>query len=136
MIDKISRRSMYSGNKIPDSIMRLFEIVETDKNAGLLLPFWIPVLQKGRGPRKSTTDSKLHLKIYRWMAKNNMFVSKTQEGKMSEAKGLTWYINKYGNKHFRDGKFVDIYKTAREETIRMIEAKHSHNIDKITMEVI
>jgi hypothetical protein len=136
MIDKISRRSMYSGNKIPDSIMRLFEIIETDTNAGVLVPFWIPVLQKGRGPRKSTTDHKLYLKIYHWMAKKNMFVSKTEEGKISEAKSLTWYINKYGNKHFRDRRFVDIYQTAREETIKQIDTKVWWAIDKITMEVI
>ena len=136
MIDKIGRRSMYSGSKIPESILRLFEIVETETNAGVLVPYWIPVLQKGRGPRKSTKDSKLHLKIYHWMQKNNMFVSKTEAGKMSEAKSLTWYINKYGNKHFRDGRFVDIYKTAREETIKIIDTKFGYQIDKITMDVL
>ena len=136
LIDKIRQRSMYSGNKIPESIMSLFEIVETENSAGILVPYWIPVLQKGRGPRKSTKDHQLYLKIYKWMQKHNMFTSQTEQGRISEAKGLTWYINKYGNKHFRDGRFVDIYKTAREETIKQIDAKVWWAIDKITMEVI
>lgn len=136
LIDKISRRSMFSGNKIPESIMRMFEIKETDKSIGILVPWWIPVLQKGRGPRKSTKDTQLYKRIYRWMQKNNKFVSTTEEGKLSEAKSMTWYINKYGNKHFRDGRFVDIYKTAREETLKEIDVKFGHNIDKITMDVL
>ena len=136
LIDKIRQRSMYSGNKIPESIMSLFEIVETDTSAGILVPYWIPVLQKGRGPRKSTKDHQLYRKIYKWMQKHGMFTSQTEEGRISEAKGLTWYINKYGNQHFRDGRFVDIYKTAREETLKVIDTKFGYAIDKITMQVL
>jgi len=55
---------------------------------------------------------------------------------LNEAKSITWYINKYGNKHFRSKTFVDVYETARKEFIDRINSKYSLEISKITMEVI
>ena len=136
LITEISKKNMYSGNKMPDSIMKLFEVEETDSSIGILVPFWLPVLQKGRGPRKNNKSSGLVNRIFAWMQKRNMFKSKTPEGKMSEAKGLTWYINKYGNKQFRNKVFVDIYETERKKTIEEINSKFALSISKITMEVI
>jgi len=136
LIEEISKKNMYSGNKIPDSIMKLFEIIETDGMIGILVPYWIGALQRGRGARKSNKSSGLEDKIYRWMRKRNMFKSKTAKGKKNEARYLTWYINKYGNQQFRSKVFVDIYETERKKTIEDINKKFSLSISKITMEVI
>ena len=136
LIRNISQKNMYSGNKIPESIMRQFEIETTDTSAGILVPYWLSVLEHGRGKRRSNKDSGLVNKIYAWMQKRNMFRSVTDKGKINEAKFLTWYINKYGNKQFRSKVFVDIYTAERKKTIEKIDKKFSLAIGKITMEVI
>ena len=136
MIKQISTKNTYSGNKISDSIMKMFEVEDKELNAGILVPFWLGVLERGRGPRKSSTDHKLYLKIYRWMQKRGMFKSSTPEGKIREAKSMTWYINKFGNKQFRNKTFIDIYTTVRKQTIVNIEKKFSEQISKITMDVL
>lgn len=136
LINIIGTKSLYYGNKIPKSVLDLFQIEETDSNIGILVPYWISVLQKGRGPRKSNKDSGLIKKIYAWMEKRNMFRSTTSEGKMSEARFMTLYINKYGNKHFRSKVFLDIWETERKNTITEIDKKFWFAIDKITMDVI
>jgi len=136
LIDNIAKKNMYSGNKISDSIMKMFEIEVRDDGAGILVPYWLGVLQRGRGPRKSTKDSGLWRIIYKWMQRRNMFRSGTAKGKINEAKYVTWYINKYGNKQFRNKIFVDIYETERKKTIEKIDKKFGSAIDKITMEVL
>ena len=65
-----------------------------------------------------------------------MFNSDTEAGRIREAKFITWYINKYGNKQFRSKTFVDIYNTERERTIDEIDRKYGLFIDKITKEAI
>jgi hypothetical protein len=136
LISNISQKNMYSGNKISDSIMHMFTIEETDLNAGITVPYWLSVLEHGRGARKSSSDHGLYKKIYNWMARRGMFRSKTERGKLNEAKSMTWYINKYGNKQFRNKTFVDIYTTERKKTIAKIEEKFSKEINKITMDVL
>jgi hypothetical protein len=136
MINEIKNKNTYSGNKISDSIMKLFTVEETDLNTGVLVPYWLGVLERGRGPRKSTKSSDLYKIIYRWMEKRNMFKSTTPEGKLREAKSLTFYINKYGNRQFRNKTYVDIYTTVRKNTIEKINKKFESQISKITMEVI
>ena len=138
MIKQISQRNMYSGNKIPDSIMKMFEIEITDLHDGILVPYWLGVLERGRGPRKSNVDAGLQKKIKRWMAKRNMFKSKTAIGRENEAKRLTWYINHWGNKQFNKGNpiFMDVYTTVRKQTIEKIDKKFGEVIGKITYAVI
>ena len=136
LVKVISEKNTYAGNKIPDSVMKLFEIEIREDGGGVLVPFWIAVLQKGRGPRKTTKDYELYKIIYRWMERHNLFKSRTAKGRLNEAKSITWYINKYGNKHFRSKTFVDVYETARKEFIDRINSKYSLEISKITMEVI
>lgn len=70
------------------------------------------------------------------MEKKGKFKSRTAKGRINEAKSLTWYLNKYGNKHFRSKTFVDIYKSEREKFIKKIEEKFSFEISKITMDVL
>ncbi|HUX57059.1 MAG TPA: hypothetical protein VMV77_08800 [Bacteroidales bacterium] len=136
LIENISKRNGYYGNKISPSIMRMFEVEVRDDGAGILVPYWLGVLQKGRGPRRSNKDSGLVKIIYRWMQKRNMFRSATAKGKMNEAKGMTWYINKYGNAHFKSKVFVDVFDTERKKTIKKIDDKFGILIGKITMDVI
>ena len=136
LIKNISQKNMYSGNKISESIMRMFTIEETDFNCGIIVPYWMGVLERGRGPRKSNTDTGLWKRIYHWMEKRSMFKSGTDKGKIREAKYVTYYINKYGNKQFRNKVFVDIYTEERKKTIEKINEKFSKEIHKITMEVI
>ena len=136
MVRLIGQRNSYSGNKISDSIMRMFSVEITDFHDGILVPYWLGVLERGRGPRKSNVDSGLFKKIYRWMEKHNMFRSGTAKGKLREAKFMTWYINKHGNQQFRNKIYVDVYNTVRKETIAKIDKKFGFAINKITMEVI
>ena len=136
MVRLIGQRNSYSGNKISDSIMRMFSVEITDFHDGILVPYWLGVLERGRGPRKSNVDSGLFKKIYRWMEKHNMFRSGTAKGKLREAKFMTWYINKHGNQQFRNKIYVDVYNTVRKETIAKIDKKFSFATNKITMDVI
>lgn len=136
LIQAIGTKSMFYGNKIPPSVLALFTIEETQNNAGILVPFWISTLQRGRGPRRSNKSSGLNKIIYKWMEKRGMFRSLTAKGKLNEARFLTLYINKYGNAHFRSKIFIDIWETEREKTIQEIDRKFSLMIGKITMDVI
>jgi hypothetical protein len=70
------------------------------------------------------------------MERKNMFKSGTAKGKINEAKSVTWYINKYGNKHFRSKVFIEIYEAERKKTIEKINQKFSLAVNKITMEVL
>ena len=70
------------------------------------------------------------------MQKRNMFKSSTAKGKINEAKQVTWYINKYGNKQFRNNAFTDIYTKVRTETIEKVNKKFGQQISKITMQIL
>ena len=104
--------------KMPDSVAKLIEVEVRTNGGGVLAPFWLPVLERGRAPRKKNIDHKLYYKIYAWMAKRNMFKSRTVQGKRAEAKALTWFINKYGTKLFRDKGFKEVYS---KETVKVVE---------------
>jgi len=136
LIQAIGTKSMFYGNPVPPSILALLTIEETENNCGILAPFWIGVLQRGRGPRRSNKSYGLSKIIYKWMEKRGMFRSDTAKGKQNEARFMTLYINKYGNAHFRSGRYIDIYDTERKKTIAEIDRKFSLMIGKITMDVI
>ena len=136
MIANISQRNTFYGNKIPESIMRQFEIEEKETSIGVLVPYWLPVVEHGRGPRRSTKDHGLIKIIYEWMRRRNMFQSMTDKGRMNEARFMTWYINKYGNKQFRSKVFKDVYTTERKKTIEKINKKFSFFIDRITTQIL
>lgn len=132
----IATRTMYSGAAIPQSVLKMIQVEMRQSGGGVTAPYWLGVLEHGRGKRRSTTDSGLVKKIYKWMAKRNMFKSKTAAGKMSEAKSMTWYINKYGNQQFRNKAFVDIYTRAREQAIIEINKEYDIVLHKITMDIL
>jgi len=137
-IDNIGKRNMYSGNKIPESIMKQFVIIEDDYHIGIEVPYWLGVLERGRGPRRSTKDHKLYLKIKAWMRKRGMLKGKTAEAQDNEAKRLTWYINHWGNKQFNRGNpiYVDIYNSERKALIEKIDKKFGFFIGKITTDIL
>ena len=120
---------------MPASVAKLIEVEIRDNGAGVLAPFWLPVLERGRAPRKNSADHKLYTKIYDWMAKRNMFKSKTEKGRINEAKSLTWFINKYGTKMYRDGVFKDIYSRETEKAIENIDKAIQLEAYKITREI-
>ena len=135
-IDRIRNATTYYGNRMPESVMRMVEIEIRSNGGGVLAPFWFGVFQRGRGKRKSNKDSGLWKRIFAWMARRNMFRSVTQKGRENEAKSMTWYINKYGNKQFRTQTFIDVYDSAREECIDKINQQYSLEIDKITKQIL
>ena len=120
---------------MPQSVAKLIEVEIRDNGAGVLAPFWLPDLERGRAPRKNSADHKLYTKIYDWMAKRNMFKSKTEKGRINEAKSLTWFINKYGTKMYRDGVFKDVYSRETEKTIENIDKAIQLEAYKITREI-
>ena len=136
MVRLIGQRNTYYGNKISDSIMRMFKVEITDFHDGVLVPYWLSITERGRGPRKSNKSFDLWKRIYKWMEKHNKFKSSDPKQRMREAKSVTWYINKYGNQQFRNKVYVDVYNTVRKETIAKIDKKFGFAINKITMEVI
>ena len=120
---------------MPQSVAKLIDVEIRDNGAGVLAPFWLPVLERGRAPRKNSADHKLYTKIYDWMAKRNMFKSKTEKGRINEAKSLTWFINKYGTKMYRDGVFKDVYSRETEKAIEKIDKAIQLEAYKITREI-
>lgn len=120
---------------MPQSVAKLIDVEIRQNGAGVLAPFWLIVLERGRGARKNSTDHKLYTKIYDWMAKRNMFKSKTEKGRINEAKSLTWFINKYGTKMYRDGMFKDVYTKETEKAIEKIDKAISLELYRITREI-
>lgn len=122
--------------KLPASVVQLLVVESTDTTSGVKAPFWIPVLEHGRGPRKDTKNHQLYLKIYKWMEKRNMFNSKSERGKINEAKALTWYINKYGTKLYRDKGFKDVYTAETMKTKELILTEVGQCVRRITTPLV
>jgi len=133
LIAAISTKNTYYGNKISPSIMAMFVIEEDAFHCGIVVPYWLGVVERGRGKRRRNTDHGLADKIFAWMQRRNMFKSKTKEGRQAEARRLTWYINKYGNQQFRTKTYIDIYATERAKTIAKIDQKFAAEINKVTI---
>jgi hypothetical protein len=136
MVRTIANKNTYYGSRISPSIIALISIEIRPNGGGVVAPYWLGVTERGRGVRKSTTDSGLASKIYLWMERRKMFKSKTPAGRVAEARSMTWYINKYGNKQFRTKTFIDIYTQAREQCIREVMTEYGLVINKITMDIL
>ena len=121
---------------MPASVAKLIDVEIRDNGAGVLAPFWLSVLERGRGPRKNATDHKLYLKIYAWMEKRNLFKSRTVKGRINEAKGVTWFINKHGTKMYRDGVFKEVYAKETEKAIKKIDDSIRLSLYKVTSELL
>jgi hypothetical protein len=144
--DMFNKGKTFSGKPLSKSIKALIA-VEGDKNNGrVIVPYWFSVVQNGRGPRKATQTqwttfqgvqmSAFQLAIYNWMEKYSRFESATPKGKINEAKGVAWYINKYGDKHFRAGAYIDIYDTLIKQLVKDIEKEISSVALTITSQYV
>jgi hypothetical protein len=136
MIRTITTRPTYNGKPMSKSIASQIEIETRSNGAGVLAPYWLFVLQTGRPPRRSKIDSGLWKRIYVWMDRNGMFRSRTERGRINEAKSMTWYINKYGTEHFRSREFIDVYESARQKCIRDVESKYTEFAFTITQTIL
>jgi hypothetical protein len=138
MIKSIGQRNSYSGNKISDSIMKMFTVEITDLHDGILVPYWLGVLERGRGPwlGKNIGNPLLRVKIYNWIIKHNLFNDKTDKERKGIAFVIARKINKLGNKQFRSNTFIDVYTSVRAQTIESINKKFSSQISKITMQIL
>ena len=92
------------------------EVYATDNRIELLGPVYIFTTETGRGPRKSSKPFYFLANLYEYMQKRNMFHSKTEDGKISEARGLRWYINKYGTELYKKGGRKDIFSNVLTES--------------------
>jgi hypothetical protein len=138
MIKLISQRNSYSGNKISDSIMKMFTVEITELHDGILVPYWLGVLERGRGPWRGSNvgNPLLRVKIYNWILKHNLFSDRTDKERKGLAFVIARKINKLGNEQFRKKVFVDIYTSVRAQIIEAINKKFSNQISKITMEIL
>lgn len=143
IVDRIFKEGKtFYDEPLSPSIRRLVH-VEGDATKGkILVPYWFSVVQDGRGPAKRGSRAgkgqltEFGKAIYAWMDKRNMFNSKTAKGKVNEAKGLAWYINKHGTKHYRNGKYIDIYDTIIKESVAMIRKDIHQAALKITSNLV
>ena len=123
-------------DKLPASLAVLIRTEYHSEGITVLVPFWFPITEKGRGPRKASQESNLWMKIYEWMERRNMFRSRTPQGKINEAKGLTWYINKYGTRQFREKLYKDIYTTATQEVKDRLAKDFKQKVLQIASDVV
>ena len=141
--DIFAKGKSFYGKPLSPSVRQLMVVEANEFSGKVLVPEWFPVFQKGRGPRKTnkTTFDNRGLSLfaqalYAWMAKNNRFRSRTEKGKINEAKSLAWYINKYGNKHFRSGQYIDIYDTLIKELKQNVVKEFGNFAMKITSDIV
>jgi hypothetical protein len=144
--DIFSKGKSFYGKPLSNSLKSLV-IVEGDKDKGrVLVPYWFDVVQRGRGKRKTNKGdffsfkgrelSTFQIAIYNWMEKNGRFESRTENGKINEAKGLAWYINKFGTKHYRSGQYIDIYDTLVKELAEDMRKQYMEEAMKITSDLV
>lgn len=88
-------------------------------------PF-IFTVETGRGPRKSTRSYNLASNILEWLETTGKVSGLSQIQKESKAKSLTWFINKFGTKLYRQGGRKDIISNVVTPTL----------FDKITDDVM
>ena len=136
VINVIAATPGYHGRPTSPSIMKLIQIEKRVHGSGIVAPPWLGVLERGRGKRTSTTNSDLWRKMYAWMQKNNLFKSRTERGMINEAKSMTWWINKYGNKQFRSKVFIDVYSSAVDRCVVAVEKKYGDMVAKITSDIL
>lgn len=127
-------------------IRQLVSVEGGEKYGRVYVPYWFPVVQHGRGPRRRTDTtwvmfegvrmSKFQMAIYFWMEARGMFESQTSRGKIWEAKGLAWYINRYGTRHFRDGRYIDVYDTLIKELVSEMVREVGRESLRVASEIV
>ena len=143
--DMFAKGKSYHGKPLT-SLRPLVEVQGNSGSGRVLVPFWWSTLQHGRGKRETTKTewrnfkgykmSTMQRAIYRWMQKNGRFTAQSDAGRINEAKSVTWYINKHGNKHFQERRYIDIYDTLVNETVNDMTAKVGQQAVKIASELV
>lgn len=105
--DIIRKNMTRAGQMASGQTARSLLTEATDTRMKFSGPSYIWVLETGRGPRKSTQNANLESKILAWMKAKGVAPKRGQTLEQA-ARGITWYINKFGTKLFRDGGRKDI----------------------------
>jgi hypothetical protein len=79
----------------------------TDERVQVSGPDYVYVLEKGRGPRKSSERSDFSDKLERWIVKRGVHLSMNKTVAQA-TRSLQYLINKRGTKLFRQGGRTDI----------------------------
>ena len=122
--------------KLPNSLAAMIHTNSQPNKATVTVPYWFSITEHGRGVRKSSKNYNLDQKIYKWMQDRNMFKSQTAKGRINEARGLTWYINKYGTKQFRNKEFRDVYTSETQKLVMEVNRMALTQVKKITSDLV
>lgn len=122
--------------KLPNSLAAMIHTNSQPNKATVTVPYWFSITEHGRGVRKSSKNYNLDQKIYKWMQERNMFKSQTAKGRINEARGLTWYINKYGTKQFRNKEFRDVYTSETQKLVMEVNRMALTQVKKITSDLV
>ena len=122
--------------KLPNSLAAMIHTNSQPNKATVTVPYWFSITEHGRGIRKSINNYNLEQKIYKWMQDRNMFKSQTAKGRINEARGLTWYINKYGTKQFRNKEFRDVYTSETQKLALEVNRLALTQVKKISSDLV
>jgi hypothetical protein len=116
--------------RIPDATGKTsssLEVIISASHGSLLGAYYIGALEYGRSPRKNIEDQGMWKNIQKWLMARGLPSSD------SNAKSLTWYINKYGTLQYRLGKPSGIISGVINESV--IERLRNELGDKYLIEV-
>lgn len=101
-----------------------YDIKSTEDNNRLifLAREFFGTLESGRGPRKSASYKQFDKSLLEYMEARGMVSGLTQKQKESKAKSLAWYINKHGDKTYREGGRIVYSKTLDKLVKELIKA--------------
>lgn len=117
--EEIQRINREIVQKTP-KVKRFLEPVKTILGGKILVPYWFPVFEYGRGKRKSTKTSEpsatvggeelsaFEYNLYQWMKKKGKLTG-TIKHQINQVRSLRWYMNKHGNEQYRKGIYKDVY---------------------------
>ena len=83
---------------------------------------YFSAIETGRGPRKSTQYQEYDKSLLEYMEARGLVSGLTQKQKESKAKSLAWYINKHGDKTYREGGRIVYSKTMDKLVKELTEA--------------
>lgn len=84
-----------------------FEI-SIEANGSITLTFlgraFFKAIETGRGPRENSQYQQFDMNLYEYMQVRGLFKpNSTEKQKQAQSKSLAWYINKHGDKTYREG---------------------------------
>lgn len=120
---KLAERIPDATGKTSDSL----EVVIGENQGSLLGAPHIGALEYGRSPRKTTEDQGMWKNIQKWL------IARGLPSSDSNAKSLTWHINKYGTLQYRLGKPSGIISDVINESV--IEKLRNELGDKYLIDV-